>query len=58
MSRVLVRQVGDAFRGGAFMKEAHEEEQNRYTFGFLLFIFVLAASVLAATLKVLFVLLG
>jgi len=40
------------------MKEAHEEERNRYTFGFLLFIFILAASVLAATLKVLFVLLG
>ena len=40
------------------MKETHEEEQNRYTFGFLLLVMILFASVVAALLKALFVFLG
>jgi len=41
------------------MKEIyHEEEQSRYTLGFFLFVLILVASVVAATLKALFVLLG
>lgn len=37
------------------MKEEHKEEQSRYTFGFLLLIIILVASVLAVTLKSLLV---
>ena len=33
------------------MKETHEEEQNRYTFGFILFVLILLVSLFAATLK-------
>jgi len=33
------------------VKEQHEEEQNRYTFGFILFVLILLASLFAASLK-------
>jgi hypothetical protein len=40
------------------MREVHEEEQNRYTLGFFLFVLILLASVMAASIKALLVWLG
>ena len=36
----------------ATYKEVHEEEQNRYTLGFFLFVLILVSSVVAVSIKV------
>jgi len=33
------------------VREIHEEEQNRYTFGFILFVVILLVSLFAVALK-------
>ena len=43
---------------GVDVKEHHEEEQNRYTFGFILFVLILLASLFAASLKAILTVLG
>jgi len=50
-------QIGD-LQGVIGMREVHEEEQNRYTLGFFLFVLILLASVVAASIKALLVWLG
>ena len=38
--------------GGIDVKDYHEEEQNRYTLGFILFVLILLVSLFAVSLKV------